>query len=156
MGAALPVNVKPKIRNKKDLYDEIKSAKETGRNFYIGQAKVTWIHGSAIDAMHECEGRIFYGDGLWSESTHPADTKAVDYELKLVKVFCSRPLNAKRADHLYHKLVSTYLKERLCVNNSSADMKPGTEKGIVYLRIYEHELWRKYMTRERRFKLKET
>lgn len=57
-GCPRKIKVKPQIRTKKEIYDEIQSATENYRNFYIGKAKVARAHGSARDALLECDGRI--------------------------------------------------------------------------------------------------
>lgn len=57
-GGPRKIEVQPQIRTKKELNDEIQSAIEKHRHFYIGKAKVARAHGSARDALFECEGRV--------------------------------------------------------------------------------------------------
>lgn len=136
-GSQVKMNVKPKIRTKADLEDEIQTARKTGK-YYIGKTKVSWNwkDGKAVEAMYECEGRTRSLSGSWSASKHPVDENVMNKKLKLVKVICTRPLKAKNAEKLYIQLLNNYSEDRLRISHRSTDELAETGKEIVYLRIY--------------------
>lgn len=170
--AGVQVNVRPELRRKKELADEVHSAIETDRYFYVGAAAVAkgrphdgagteavkhgfkssaFKYDSAMGTLYESEGQPDRPKGFWLKPKHHNDSKARYIDLKLVKIFCTRSVKAETANELYRALRGAHLQDRLCVNdNHTTDQIPETEnlKGIVYVRIYEHNRQLKHRKRK--------
>lgn len=126
----------PQIKKKEQLGEEIEDVITSTPHFFIGIGKMTKENASALDALYECELRTRDQKKVLSRPNHPADKKAKDKNLQLVKTFHTLPLTVKSALETYGTLISNYSQHSLCINDNPECPKLETEKAIVYIRIY--------------------
>lgn len=131
------------------LDDDIDVAIESGRHFYIDITKNVAEH-TDLEALFEAAGNT--GE---IQSGHPADIKAKDKNLKLVKIVRTQSLVEKSALKTYSSIIAKYFQDSLCINDNSGNPRIVMPKGFVYLRIYEDKYRCNYHKCRRSFKTEE-